>query len=210
MEPAFKSPTAKVSYCEDSSAECGVVCGQIERRVGLGNLMTSKLTSRIAMTAAGVLAAATLPVFASAAPPSIPLLPDLDFGSLFPDTPPAGEAKLCDFTFAQPGGPTRTESVEVSVASAGEGKTKYVFRTQSVTVSPYTQAAAVTWANLDTGLSGGGYDSRTEAQISAGRTEVTLPVQVVGKGRITVVASVSNVAGNATSYDDCTGEYTAS
>lgn len=162
--------------------------------------------ARIAATAAAVLAIGSLPAPAEAAPRAVPTLPDLDLGSLSPATP----SELCTFTFYQPGGTERTESAQVSVSSAGEGATTFVFRTESVATSPYTQAAAVTWSNLDTGLSGGGYDSRTEAQVEAGTTTITLPAQNVGKGRVTVVASVSNTrSSTATSYDDCTAEYTA-
>jgi hypothetical protein len=117
---------------------------------------------------------------------------------------------LCSITYPDPMHPTRAEYSMVSVESAGAGATTFAFHTVSKALVPYKQQASVTWANLDTGRTGGGWDSNTVADIDRGRTTITLPAQHVGSGRITVVAAVSNTAANGwTSNLDCTAEYTA-
>ena len=117
---------------------------------------------------------------------------------------------LCTITYPDPAQPTRAEHSVVTTAPSGTGSTTFKFHTLSTTRAAYNQDARVTWANLDTGLSGGGWDSTSSASVDLGYTQITLPVQTVGKGRITVVASVSNTAPNGwTSYYDCVSEYTA-
>lgn len=161
-----------------------------------------------ALAVAGASVTVGAPATAATHTAPLSILLGLGTGSV---APPGAEEPLCSFGFYEPGASgERSENVSVSVAPAGAGKTKFVFRTRSAAPTSYTQRAAVTWANLDTGLNGGGYDSGTQAEISAGTTTLTLPIQTVGTGRITVVASVSNTRGTtATSYDDCVAEYSA-
>ncbi|WP_187589890.1 hypothetical protein [Gordonia sp. OPL2] len=117
---------------------------------------------------------------------------------------------LCSITYPDPMHPTRAEFSMVNVESAGAGATTFAFHTVSDALVAYKQQASVTWANLDTGRTGGGWDSNAVAEIDRGRTTITLPTQQVGSGRITVVAAVSNTAANGwTSNLDCTAEYTA-
>ncbi|GAC69854.1 hypothetical protein [Gordonia soli] len=117
---------------------------------------------------------------------------------------------LCTITYPDPGHPTLPERSAVSTSSAGTGATTFTFHTLSTTQTPYSQYASVTWANLSTGRTGGGWDTRVETAISRGLFTVTLPVQTVGAGRIAVVASVSNTAANGWQSNlDCSAEYTA-
>ena len=114
---------------------------------------------------------------------------------------------LCTITYPDPAEPTRAERSVVTTTPSGSGSTTFKFHTLSTTRAAYKQDARVTWANLDTGFNGSGESS---SSVDRGYTQITLPIQEVGKGRITVVASVSNTAPNGwTSYFDCTNEYTA-
>jgi hypothetical protein len=121
---------------------------------------------------------------------------------------PVGQV-LCSFTSPDPVLPGVRATTEVSVASAGAGTSTFTFRTTTRTLLPYQQRASVIWSNLDTGLSGGYYDSQVTTTVRRGTTTVTLPTQAVGSGKITVVAATTNTSGSKVTNGDCSGVYTA-
>ncbi|TCN54982.1 hypothetical protein EV641_104247 [Rhodococcus sp. SMB37] len=154
------------------------------------------VTSFVAATAA---AALTLSAGAAHANP---------LGSLDLD-PPADpvETPFCSIEYPDPNQFDRTDTSDVTVSSQEGGLVRFTFHTRSQTTAPYTQAASVTWANLDSGISGVG---DTSARVGAGETTLTVPVQETGPGRITAVARVTNTADNGQDVTtlDCSSEYT--
>lgn len=129
-------------------------------------------------------------------------------GSLDLD-PPADpvETPFCSIEYPDPNQFDRTDTSDVTVASPAGGQVRFTFHTRSQTSAPYTQAASVTWANLDSGISGVG---DTSARVGAGETTLTVPVQETGPGRITAVTRVTNTADNGQDVTtlDCSSEYT--
>lgn len=153
------------------------------------------VTSFVAATAAAL----SLSVGAAHANP----LGSIDFT---PPTDPV-ETPFCSIEYPDPNQFDRIDVSDVTVFSPADGQVTFAFHTRSQTTAPYTQAASVTWANLDSGISGVG---DTSARIGAGETTLTVPVQETGPGRVTAVTRVTNTADNGQDVTtlDCVSEYT--
>ena len=103
----------------------------------------------------------------------------------------AAPSSLCTATYGNPNVPVQLNaSTAFSATAAGEGSIRITAKTDSRSLIGYQQEVGFTWANLDTGRSGGG---TSHAQRVVGPDN---PVDVhaveTGPGRVTFVFSTSN------------------
>lgn len=118
--------------------------------------------------------------------------------------------QLCTFTYLDPSNidaPMRPYSA-AWVTPTGEGHLDAELWSYPAYPEPgFNQRFSVTWANLDTGLSGSA--STEPVHVDGERTILSIPDIATGAGRITFVFGAANDDGGLTTTNgDCSAEHT--
>lgn len=119
--------------------------------------------------------------------------------------------QLCTFTYLDPNNvdaPMRPYSA-AWVTPTGEGRLTAELSSFPVYPEPgFNQRFSVTWANLDTGLSGS--VSTEPVHVEGESTTLSIPDITTGAGRITFVFGASNDDGGLVwTNGDCSAEFTS-